>query len=338
LSKGKKNDRLKDGLSQLIWSLSEDLPLRFEKEKFNKIFDYDEPIPFKVILNGKPLFRESHGDEILETHSGKYHQIGSIKLKYFIATPHKLITPPQARYFKIRNLNVGVGERDDFGLERGEGAFNRWLYGEVHILEGLNNLIKVSRDGFNFNTDFEDVKNFFSTKLRQYSTMLDQANRFAKEVKQTGKEFRVSNVKLLNKDNLESKLETYRKEGYQIKKAPASSKSKLKPIKIDSEKKQITIDSSYANFQKNFLVDGKKYQVIAEKWNYKDDIYPACRINGNKIIINQSYPLFQSIKYTDIFVKMHLLLVISYTRKQISKSTFELLSSELINYCSDYIK
>lgn len=326
-----------EGIDQLIWSLSEDLPIPFEEEKFNNVFNYEEPIPFEVTVNKKKLYRLTYGDEILETHKGKYHQIGDIKIKYFIATPKKIINPTQGRYFKIRNLNVGVGERDDFGMDKGEGAFQRWLYGEIHVLEGLNSLIKVSRDGFNYSNDFEEVKNFFNGKLRQYSTILDQANRFAKEVKQTGREFRVSNVKLLNKDNLESKLEGYRKEGYQIKKL-SSGKSKLKPIKIDTEKKQITIDASYANFQKNFLVEGRKYQVVAEKWDYKEDIFPACRIDGNRIIINQSYPLFQSIKYTDIFVKMHLLLVISYNKKQINKPTFELLSSQIMTYCSDYIK
>ena len=61
-------------------------------------------------------------------------------------------------------------------------------------------------------------------------------------------------------------------------------------------------------------------------------------MNGNRIIINQEYPLFQSVKYTDIFVKMHLMLILNLEQGQITKRTFNLLSEEILNYCKDYIK
>lgn len=336
-TKTRKNDPLYEpqGIELLKWTLSEDLPLLFENDKFNEIFKYKEEVPFNVFVNGEKLYRNTFGDEILETQKGSIQTIGQIRFKYFIATPRKAIYPKKGRYFKIRNLNVGVGERDDFGMDRGEGSHQRWIYGEIHIIEGLNNLIKVSRDGFNYSADFESLKDYFNSKLRHFSTLLSNETRFEKEIKQTGKEFRVSNVKLLNKDNLKNKLETYKKEGYTIK--HDNSPQSQKPIKIDQEKKEIVVNQS-AKFEKTIQVKGRRYKVISEKWDFEDTDFPACRIENNKLIINQDYPLFQSVKYTDIFVKMHLMLILNLEQGEINKKTFKLLSSEILEYCKDYIK
>jgi hypothetical protein len=336
-TKVRKNDPSYEprGIDLLKWTLSEDLPLRFKSDKFNDIFGYKESAPFAVYVNNEKLYRNVFGEEILETHKSSGHTIGQIRFKYFVATPRKIIHPKKGRYFKIRNLNVGVGERDDFGMDRGEGSHQRWIYGEIHILEGLNNLIKVSRDGFNYSADFEELKDFFNSKLRQYSTQLSNETRFEKEAKQTGKEFRVTDVRLLNQDNLKNRLESYRKEGFVIKHETESKGTK--PIKIDQEKKEITVSGS-AKFEKAIQVQGRRYRVIAEQWDFESEEFPACRVDGNKIVINQSYPLFKSVKYTDIFVKMHLMLAINLEQGNITKKTFSLLSEEILNYCKDYVK
>ena len=333
---GEKDVRYKTGIEQLKWTLSEDLPIHFKNEKFNKIFGY-EALPFQVFINGSEIYRNSYGDSVLETHKGEFHQIGKIKCKYFIATPQKLITLRQGRYYKIRNLNVGIGDRDDFGLDSGEGSHNRWLYGEIHIIEGLNNLIKVSRDGFNFSSDYEALKQFFQSKLRHYSTKLGTNARFQKEVKQTGKQFRVSNLKLLPPENLTDRLENFKKEGYQIKKTTSES-NKGKPIKINEELKEIYIDKSMAGFEKSIIVNNITYRVLSDKWDYKKDDFPACKVHGKTITLNQDYPLFSSAKYTDIFVKLNLLLAINYVNKKIEHNTFKLLSNDILEYYSDYLK
>lgn len=335
--KSRKNDPLYEpqGVELLKWTLSEDLPLRFENDKFNDIFKYKDEAPFNVYVNGEKLYRNTFGDEILEIHKGAVQTIGQIRFKYFIATPRKIIHPKKGRYFKIRNINVGVGERDDFGMDRGEGSHQRWIYGEIHIVEGMNNLIRVSRDGFNYSADFEELKDYFNSKLRHFSTLLFNETKFEKEIKQTGKEFRVSNVKLLNKETLKNKLETYKKEGYTIK--HDNSFQSQKPIKIDQERKEIVVSQS-AKFEKTIQVKGKRYKVVAERWDYQNTDYPACRLDNNKLVINQDYPLFQSVKYTDIFVKMHLMLILNLEQGVINKKIFKLLSTEILNYCKDYIK
>ena len=327
----------KSGFEQLKWSLEEDLPLAFKEEKFNKIFGYDSTVPFNVFINDKPLFRSTYGDSILETHRGGFHQIGKIKCKYFIATPNRLIQPTQGRYYKIRNLNVGVGDRDDFGLEHGEGSHSRWIYGEIHIVEGMNNLIKVSRDGLNYNSDYENMMSYFNSKLRHYSTKLSQAATFQREVKQTGREFRVNDVKLLESDALTTKLESFRSDGYQIKRVEENPK-KRRPIKIDEEKKEILIEKTAFSFEKHIIINNKKFKVVSDRWDFNSEIFPACKISGSTIILNQSYPLFLKLKYTDVFVKMHLLLAISFENKKIDKKTFSFLANEVLKYYSDYLK
>lgn len=327
-----------DGISQVKWYLSEDLPLQFKKEKFNKVFNYSAGVNFNVTVNKTPLYRQEYGDSILETHTGEFLQIGKIKCKYFIATPKKLIQPKQGRYYKLRNLNVGVGEREDFGEDHGEGSHMRWLYGEIHIIEGLNNLIRVSRDGFNFSSDFEELKTIFNSKLRHQSTKLEKSVSFQRNVTQTGKQFRVSNVKLLKPKNFDEKLEDFKKEGYTVKKVEHTSYEAPIPIKVNEETKEIVIEKNTATFEKHIIIGSKKYRVVADEWDYLADAFPACKVHGNVITINEKYPLFSSVKYTDIFVKMHLMFIFSYENGEMTKNTFTHLSNEVLKYYKDYLK
>lgn len=284
------------------------------------------------------MYRKEYGDTILETHQGEYHQIGNIKCKFFIATPKKLIQPRQGRYYKLRNLNVGVGERSEFGEDHGEGSHMRWLYGEIHIIEGLNSLIKVSRDGFNYSNDFEELKSFFYSKLRHHSTKLEKSVSFQKNVKQTGAQFRVSNVKLLQPSNLDDKLEDFKKEGYTVRKVEHSNNEASVPIKVNEETKEILIEKNTAAFEKHIIVGNKKYRVVSDNWNFLEDQFPACKVNGNTITINESYPLFSSVKYTDLFVKMHLMFILGHQNGQINKQSFTYLSEQILNYYKDYLK
>jgi hypothetical protein len=326
-----------DGVSLLKWTLSEDLPLPFKDEKINAVFGNEERTPFSVTINGEQLYRNSYGDKILETHKGKYHLIGKVKCQYFIATPGKIVQPIQGRYYKIRNLNVGVGDRDDFGIEHGERSHIRWLYGEVHILDGMNNLIKVSRDGFNFSNDFEELKKYFNSRLQHHSTKLEKNVKFQKEVKQTGKQFRVSDISLLQPENLNKQLESFKREGYYIRKVDDVKKAS-KPIRIDEENREILISRAVADFEKHMIVQGKKYKVQSDKWNYNEDFFPACKLKSNILIINQDYPLFHSVKYNDIFVKFHLMLLLNLESGILSRKVFSNLVSDVLKYYIDYQK
>src|SRR5665213_542326 len=190
-----------DSITKFKWKLCEDLPLEYEDTRFNFYSSIFSPhLPFKVFLNDEQLLRKVYGKIILDE-SREIKQIGKIKFRYFICTDKKSVTPYEARYLKIRNLNIGVGERTSFGLgtEVG-GARSRlhWLTGEIHLLEGLNELITVSRNGFNFHPDYEKLKDFFIKKLAAMSGVLEAESELTKFVEESRQETRIKNLKLLS--------------------------------------------------------------------------------------------------------------------------------------------
>ena len=324
------------GIEKLKWILEEDLPLRFKDEKFNDIFKYSNKPPFNVYLNNEPLFRGIHGNEILDTHTGEYDEIGDIKFKYFISTPRKSVFPKNGKYLKIRNLNVGVGdERDDFSERRG-GSRSRlhWLTGEVHILDGMNELIKVSREDFNYSKDYELLKDFFNSKLNHFSNRLEEEIELENEINQTGKDFRVKNVNLLNPENLKKKIEKFEGQGYDVREHDSSlTKS---GVNINDETKEISISSKLVDFEKHIIIEDIRYLVVSESWDYNDNLYPACKIENGIITINSSYPLFKGLKFTDVFVKMHLMILMNYKRKIINEQAFRSLTNDILTYYHDY--
>jgi len=325
------------GIEKLKWILSDDLPILFKEEKFNNIFDYPENQRFDVHINGQKLYRGVYGKEILETHKGEYSQIGNIKFRYFISTPRKAVSPREARFLKIRNLNVGVGdEREDFSKRRG-GTRSRlhWLTGELHIIEGMNNLIRVSRDDFNYSRDFEDLKDFFNSKLQHYSTILEKESELKREISQTGKDFRIQNINLLNPEHIKRKIKKLEEEGFEIRTSSNSDSSKNNII-INEEKKEIQIDVNLINFEKHIIIKKNRYLVKSDSWNYDNDLFPACKIVNNSIIINSNYPLFKGLKFTDIFVKMHLLLLMNFKDSSINETAYRTLTKDILIYYSDY--
>ena len=324
-----------EGISKLKWILSDDLPLRFREQKFNDIFSYPEYPPFNVIVNDETLYRGVYGDEILDTHSGEYTQIGNIKFKYFIATPGHAVSPIAGRFIKIRNLNVGVGEdRTDFSeLRGGNRAKLNWLTGEVHILEGMNDLIKVSREGFNYSEDYELLKDFFNEKLNQLSTRLENQADLKKAMRQTGESFKVQNVALLNPEVLVKKIKKFEEEGYNVRHS-----SKNKSVVINDEEREIVISDNITDFEKHIIIENVKYLVKSDNWDYERDFFPACRLINNQIIVNSKYPLFKGIKYTDVFVKMHLMLLFNYEKNFISSDTYSKLTKDILTFYSDYLK
>jgi len=325
------------GIDKLKWILSDDLPLPFKNEKFNKIFDYPKNPRFDVHVNGEKLYRGVYGDEILETHINEFSQIGNIKFKYFISTPRKAISPREARYLKIRNINVGVGDdREDFSKRRG-GSRSRlhWLTGEVHIIEGMNDLIRVSRDDFNYSQDFEDLKDFFNSKLQHYSTILERESALKREISQTGKDFRIQNVNLLNPDNIKKKIKKLEEDGFEVVNRSTNDSFKT-GVTINKEKKEISINENLSSFEKHIIIENKRYRVKSDSWNYDNELYPACKIINNSIIINAEYPLFKGLKYTDIFVKMHLLILMNFKDSSITESIYRKLTKDILKYYSDY--
>ncbi|RYY00519.1 hypothetical protein EON78_00940 [bacterium] len=319
-----------DSISKLIWQLSEDLPIGYEDKRFDDFNSFFSPnLPFKVLINTNPLLRKTYGETILEK-SNDVEQIGDIKFKYFVLTNKSSVTPYEARYLKIRNLNVGVGERTNFGLgtEVG-GARSRlhWLTGEIHILEGLNGLITVSREGFKFDPDYEKLKEFFIRKLASLSNKLEKEAELESFIKDSNEESRIKNIKLLNPKIVKQKI------------ADIGRKIEKESVPILKNENNISKKPLYEPkpFEKKIHIKGVTYKVVLDRWNI-NDFYPALKVEDDIIMINNEYPLFKSVKYTDLFIKFHFLLFDNLRKKQISKNNYTSMAKDIFDIFEDYQK
>lgn len=309
-------------MKKLVWRLAEDLPIRYESKKFDSIFKlYSPNLPFSVTINGEELFRNIYGGHILEKKLISPEKIGKISFRYFIATNKQSVHPYEARYLKIRNLNVGVGDRTNFGLgtEVG-GARSRlhWLTGEIIISEGLNELLSVSRDNFNFDPDYERLKEFFIKKLAHYSSKLEDEAEIKRFINEKEGKSKISNLRLLNPDMLTKKIESLKESNLQVD--------------------ELVNDLRNGKRSKKILIKNRYYTVKLDKWDYMTEFFPACKLSKNQVVINEQYPLFKKTKHTDLFIKLHIMLVYNLNDKTLNQKIYKKLVNEVLELYSDYFK
>jgi len=348
---GRRKSILKyEPINLLKWELCEDLPLAYEDEKFNDIlFGTDTyKLPFNVFLNGDELYRNEYAKTVLETHNGDFEQLGKIQFRYFIATDFKTISPVEGRYLKIRNFNVGVGDRETFGIGLEGRLYGKLshLSGEINVIDGLNDLIKVSRDSFNFSPDFENFQEFFRGKLRYYGTELDEVAKFEKISDSLSKGNKISSIENLDIKNINKYVESLEKRGYQRK--PLIDKGKSgpnknqeetltkSPIKLDKENKEIYVSSELEKYTSTIVLGGKKYDLLISTWPLDSDEFLACRIEDNTIIVNRKYPLFSNKTYADIFLRIQIIIAIKRVENKIGRSTFKIIQEEILDTFKEY--
>jgi len=323
-------------LKRLEWELSEDLPLIFEENpKLNNMFGHQSGLSFQVLLNSKKLFRNLPAQNILETHEGQFKRIGKIKLKYFIATDYEPIKPVEARFLKVRNLNVGVGKREAFGigLEGRTFAYLAHLTGEIHILEGMNELINVSRDGFNFSQDYEELQEFFRERLRKWGYELDE---LAKDEKATDNSRKLKTLDAIDPIVINKRIERLVKKGYKITKdrsLPAST-----PFKIDKVRMEVhTPYDASEQVVRPIKINDRSLNLKLESWDIDNEPdFPACKISGRSIIINRNYPIFSKRKHLDIFIRIIGLLTIKAEERSITRKLYLEMLDEIEKTFSDY--
>jgi hypothetical protein len=330
-----KNSILKeDGITKLKWYLEDDLPLKFEDESFTELFqDEYKGLPFDVYFNTKPLKRRIFG-KVLMDHSNEIQTIGNIKYKYFICSNEEPINPAEATGLKIRNLNIGIGKRTTFGLGVETGGTRsrlRWLTGEIHIVDGLNNEIKVSRDDFYFNADYDELKIKFASMLSSIVGVLEDENNVRKFLSTN----KINDINFLEKGALSrrvDKVKSKKLEKPQVKESP-SNKTRRQNIKKPGNDIE-SYDAS--SFEKKYSIKGKEFIVQSEKWDYQANKFPACKLVGNKIIINRKYPLFQKHKHLDIFVRFQVLLLLWLKERKITEAAYSKMSKDILESFSDY--
>ncbi len=326
------------GLEKLKWVLSENLPLAYSDQRFNKDFNFYTPnSTFNILINNKSLLRPTFGKEFLEMHRGNGEEIGKIKFRYFILTDKKSVNPTEARYLKIRNLNVGVGERTTFGLgtEVG-GARSRlhWLTGEIHILDGLNDIISVSRDKFNYSPDYEKLKEYFIKKLSFHSNKLEDEAEIEKFVTETSSGSKVTDLKMLDKTTLKKRINKLKRKFDE--KPSLFSEHELNHPKQNRSIKEL--EDKFSSLERTLVIKGRKYKIETDKWDYNKSPFPACRKESKSIIINKNYPLFKGTKYTDIFVKLHVMLLLKHENGELNQSSYSSFMKDIIVIYEDYKK
>ena len=322
-------------MDQLIWIMSEDLPVEYKDKTFDDLLSPYSNLPFIVKINKTQIKRNVNAKTVLETHQGNFNKIGKIKFKYFIATNYSVIHPLEARYFKIRNLNVGVGQRDTFGAgtESGTRASLTHLTGDILIIDGLNDLISLDRDKFNYNEDYDKLKEYFRNRLVNLATQTYDINAFAKETKQID---RLKDLRVIDSKSTLNKINKLQNRGFKV--IRKSLDEDEEPIQINKEEKTIVISNNNNQFQKTLDYGNKHYQLVLDSWEYRNSNSPAIIIQNKKITINQAYPLFKGKKYTDVFFRFHLILSLNLRNNIISQETFIKINNDLIKTFQDYIR
>lgn len=343
------------------WTLCEYLPIKYKEDKLNQIFKLNDTLPFTVKLNAEVLYRNNHLSEILETHSGNYEQEGDIKFRFVIGTQWKAIQPAEARYIFIRNRNVGVGDRSTFGIGLDGRLYSRlaWLSIDVDIVEGMNDLIAVSRDKFNFSPDFERFKDFFRKKLREWATNLEQVNDLQKLL--NSKKDRIDTFSTEIEDRKEQLISSLEKKGVEVKIANAIDKPSSefldqpkythrssdnikvkKPRKNTPKNKPESIEKTVIEITRNsddshdiLELNGKRLIVVFDKWK-KDPLYPVCRIDENKIIVNEEARILKHKNYRDLFIKFFAIIADNHQMGTISRSVAVSMNNQALALFKNY--
>ena len=332
-------------LELLKWELQEYLPISYKLNsdigvELNKLSSGYTQKSFNVYFNGEQLFRNIHAEKILDK-STESIVIGNIRFKYFISTNYEPIKPTEARYLLIRNLNIGVGSRTTFGIGMDGRVYARLahLTGEILVEEGLNDLISVARDKFNYSTDYEKLKEFFRAKLRSLANELDSIKLVETFVEQFQDETKISDLKNLKESTIEKNLEKLENSGFEIIKNEVKSnnndvivdeddpkpKSKISVNKID-RKIQINVDE---RVYKTINIGSNKYQLKLSSWDYNTD-FPAVKFENDIVNVNEDYPLFSDKNKVDTFLKLNILLLKTFTNNKINKEAYVSIMNEIL--------
>ena len=307
-------------LTKLKWFLEDDLPIKYEDKSFNERFKEEyKGLPFKVSLNNAPLSRKVFGKTIMK-YSDDVEESGNIKYRYFICANDKPIPYSEATGLKIRNLNVGVGKRTtfDLGVEATRARL-RWISGEVHILEGLNNDIRVSRDDFKFNPDYNNLRKLLVTQISYIVKTLGDESDVGKFITTNS----IKDLKYLDKASFSRKIEKVKHQKLE--------KPKVKEFENTKNTTQKDIENiNLESFEKKYKIKSKEFTISSGKWDIENSDSPACKFSGNQIILNKKYPLFHKRKHLDVFIGFNVLLLIWFNEKKITKKDFVEMANDIL--------
>jgi len=310
-------------LDLIKWTFNEYLPLKFKNnENLNILFALNQKRAFNVFLNDEPLFLNPPKGEVLETHKDKYEKIGKIKFRYIISSPNCPIKPSESRLILIRNLNVGVGKRTAYGIGMDSRLYSKlhWIKIDVFVLNGLNDIITVSRDKFNFSQEYDEFVEFFRAKLRFWATVLEQKADIKKLIKEKEDTSKITAITDPEDNIVIKKIAALKKKGISIKDSRKTNNRDLKSV--DNTKISSTLND-FLKKKKQLIVGQDVFEVDYGNWDHEKALFPVCKLSENQLKINKSHPLMRNRKFLDVFLKIYVTLCIHYNSNDISKKAYK---------------
>jgi len=301
------------GMKRLTWELQETLPLDFPPHSILGEALNQKPTGMEVRLNGQRLYRNDPGGEILDSNSDTFTTVGNIVFKYAIITNWNTIRPFNARGLKIRLNNVGIGERTHFGLGISGRTWSRlhWIAGEVHILEGLDEAISLDRDSFIWSPKYEEFKEFFRQLLYKQGYKIEDIATAEKKITSWVRSKETARVGPV-REIIKHYLDLLQSQGFKIIRENMASSICEKAICLDREKKRVIVVEDHPHFRDTFSFKDENLDINYARWNYHTSNFPACRISeGSKIEVNLDYPLFKGSANAQLFLKLHILLLLA---------------------------
>ena len=302
-----------DPMTRLRWELSDILPVKPRIKSLLTKYVYPEPATFSVIVNGHSLFANDYVEEVLAHSDSDGQQVGRTRFRYAIGTSWKAIHPDEARGLRVRLNHVGVGPRTYFDLNIAGRTFSRlhWLTGDVDIIEGLDESIALDRDNFTSTEDYDAIREFFRSKLRDlafYIEDVDEAKR--KITQQTSESPRASTE--ARQDVVDEQLERLRRRGFTIRREDLPTPPlapQVPPVTIDTSSRTVTVRPSHPVLEDTIHVAGRQHRVKFDSWDIRSSEFKACRLDDDgAVVFNQQYPLFKG-SFQDIFRRLQVILI-----------------------------
>ena len=294
-------------MERLKWELQDILPIPFPEDSVVAQFVDPNPIDFNVILNGETLIANNFAEEVLD-HSSGLQRVGNIRFSWAIGTPWHATKPDEARGLRVRLHRVGVGPRQYFDLGVAGRTFSRlhWLTGEVNIVAGLDESIAIDRDSFTQSQDYEDFREFFRSKLREFAFYvedIDEARRkITAQLTQSPRAAVAPTVEVIMQQvqRLERRGFTVSHDVRPTQRKPA--------VQIDTEKRIVTINRDATKKLEVVPIGRRKWNINYDSWKPNKAIDSAYRLSGvSTITLNQAYPLFKG-AHKDIFRRLQIII------------------------------
>jgi len=318
-------------MGRFQWAMQEDLPLEYEPgSSYAKAFSDLPAIDFSVRLNGKKLLRNSPGSDVLESDTWVF---GGIRCRYVITTDWQSLRP-DARGLKIRLHNVGIGQRETFGLGVETRAYSRlhWLSGEIRILKGFDQLLNIDRAKFQDSPEYEEFRSFFRTRLSRQANSVEDIAESKRDIERQLTDSRLAIVGR-KEDLIRKDVKRLEDKGFKVKVSKTSTKGK-KPISVDLKARTVEIIDDGTEISDYVSIRGEKIPVSYSSWNFQKDPRAVRRGVDGEIEINQVYPLFMSKRYGEVFKRVFVILLLS--DESVSKRS-ELQSHIAEQFLSEFI-